>query len=69
MLEVDVDVSGPEPLLQFFACHHIAGVLQEHRQHLDRLALQLNAQPVFAQLTAVKIELECPETDTPARRA
>src|SRR5205814_4949497 len=46
MLEVDVGVTGPEPFLQLFARHHIAGVLEQLSQHIDWLALQLNAQPV-----------------------
>ncbi len=48
MLEIDVGVGGPESPLQLFACHHLARLQQKHRQHFNRLALQLHTQSMFA---------------------
>ena len=49
-----------------FAWDHFAGVLEEHRQHVDRLALQLDPQPVLTQLTSPLIEFEYSEPDNRA---
>jgi hypothetical protein len=47
VLEVDEGVGRPEPLLQLLTCDYFAGMLKEHRQHIHRLAIQLDPQPMF----------------------
>jgi hypothetical protein len=46
--EVDVGIRGPEALLQFLASDHLARALEQHRQDIDRLALQLDPQAALA---------------------
>ena len=66
VLEVYIRVGRPEPFLEFLACDDFPGMLDEHRQHIDRLAIQLDSQPVLAQLACFEVEFESRETDNPA---
>ena len=60
--------AGQSALLQFLAADDLAGVLEQHREHLEGLFLKPDAQTVLAQLAGAKIQLEDPETRA-ARRA
>jgi len=46
-----------------------AGMLDEQRQHVDRLAIQLDSEPVLAQLACSEVELESRKAGNPARDA
>src|ERR1700692_4699786 len=62
MLEIDKRVTRPEFLLQFLTADQFTGMIQQHLQDGQRLTLQANAHPLFAQFPRVNIELEGAET-------
>ena len=60
---VDVDEGvWPQPFLQFFARHYVAGLLEQDGQNLDRLAGKLQLLPILAQLARSKVQFERSET-------
>src|SRR5579862_6800658 len=51
-------VGRPEFLADLFACDHIAGSLQQQREHAERLLLQTQLRSILAQFPRCEIELE-----------
>src|SRR5262244_2594352 len=45
----------PEPLLQLFPSNYSAGLLQQNRQHLERLAGEFQSQSCLAQFLRLKV--------------
>jgi hypothetical protein len=63
VLVVDERVIGPEPLAKFFACHDLSGLLEEHREDLERLAGQPQLQAALPQFPGADVDLEGTELD------
>ena len=61
VIEVDKRVRRPQPFAQGFARHDLSRALQEHRQHLKWLLLQLQFEAIAAQLARFKVDVEGPE--------
>jgi hypothetical protein len=56
---IDIDKSvWPQPLLQFLACHHFAGPLQQDGQNLKWLASKSQLHATFAQLSRWKVNFK-----------
>jgi hypothetical protein len=62
MVEIDKSVGGPNLRSQLLASDHIAGALEKNGQNLQRLTLQPQSDPVFAQLPCANVQLEIVET-------
>ena len=58
VIEVDKGAGRPQPFAQGFARHDLSRVLQEHRQHLKWLLLQLQLEAIAAQLARFKVNVE-----------
>src|SRR6476469_10435525 len=58
MAEIHEGICGPQPPLKVFAPDDLAGVLEQHRQHLEGLLLQPDFQPAIAKLASAKVDLE-----------
>jgi len=69
LLEVNESVVSPELLLNFVACHQLAGVGGEQRQEFERLGRKFQQRAVFTQFFQVEIELEDSEAQKPVRIA
>src|SRR5271155_4263827 len=65
VIEIHESVCGPELFLQLLARYHLAGTLQEHREELEGLFLQPDAQAMFAQFPSAKIHLENSKPESP----
>jgi hypothetical protein len=63
MLEVDERILRPEPLAKLVARHHFAGLLDQHREHLQGLLLEAEAVAGLSQLARASIELVDVELD------
>ena len=61
VIEVDNRVRRPQSFAQGFARHDLSRVLQEHRQHLKWLLLQLQLEAIAAQLARFNVDVEGPE--------
>jgi hypothetical protein len=57
----------PESVPQFVAGHHFSRSLQQHRQQLEGLLLQSDAQPPLRQLAVSEIDLENTKPQTSGR--
>jgi hypothetical protein len=66
MVEIYERVRGPESFLELLASYDLAGMLDEHRQDLERLFLKANAQAAPPQFASTKIQFEDPESEPPA---
>ena len=62
VLEVHERAVRPQTLSKLLARQHLARLLEQHDQHLERLILQPQACAVLAQLACVEVELEPPES-------
>jgi hypothetical protein len=62
MVEIDKSIGGPNQRSQLLASDHIAGVLEQSGQDLQRLTLQPQSYPLFAQLPSAEVQLEIIET-------
>jgi len=62
-VKLDKCVSGPQPLLQFFARDHLAGILEQQGQDAERLFLQRDLQAVLPEFPGFDVHLEGPEPD------
>ena len=58
VVEIDESVRRPKFPLQFFPSHHLPWSLQEYREDLKRLFLQLDPRAVAPQLTGSEVNLE-----------
>ncbi len=58
MIEIDKRIRRPERRPKLLARHNLARILEQNRQHLKRLLLQLDLLPVFAQLRRGEVRLE-----------
>ena len=58
VVEIDEGVGGPELLLQLLAGDHVAGALQQQRQHLEGLPLQAQLDSALAQFACAEIKLK-----------
>jgi hypothetical protein len=58
MLEVHVGARRPEPRLKLLSGDYLAGAIQEHDKHADRLAAELNPKAVLPQFACWDMELE-----------
>src|SRR6266851_5308901 len=65
VVEIHESVRGPEFFLKLLASYDLAGVLEQHRQELERLLLKANPQTVFTQFAGTKIQFENPKSETP----
>jgi hypothetical protein len=63
VLEVYKGVAGPKSLSEFLSRHHFPGPLEQYRQHLKGLFLELYLHPLLAQFTGLKINGECREAN------
>jgi hypothetical protein len=61
VIEIDEGIDRPQSLLYFFASDHLARLLQQERQNLKRLFLQLYLRTVAAQLARPQVNLKSPE--------
>ena len=57
MVEVDDGVFAPEAGLEFFAGDDLAGLLEEGGEDLEGLALELDAEAGFPELSGLQIDL------------
>jgi hypothetical protein len=69
MVEIHKSVGGPKTLSQFLAGHYVTRMLQQELQDLQRLLLQLNPDPLLAQLPGNVIYLERTEANGRRRPA
>jgi hypothetical protein len=69
VIEVDKGVGGPKALPQFFAVHHVARMLQQELQDLQRLLLQLHPDAMLPQFSGDRIYLERTEANGRRRSA
>jgi hypothetical protein len=67
VVEIHESVCGPELFLKLLASHDVAVVQKQHRQDLERLFLEPEAQAMLAQFACLKIQLENSKTEQPAR--
>jgi hypothetical protein len=58
LFKVNKRVGRPKVLLQFFPGDSLARTLQQHDQDVDRLPLQPDLHPLFAEFPGFRIELE-----------
>ncbi len=58
LFEIDEGVVRPEPFPELFARYQFSRVFQQHRQHVDGMAAELESLAVVIQLPRVEIELE-----------
>ena len=65
MIEVNKRIHRPEPLLELFTRNDLAGALQQHRQDLQRLHLQLDLATRLVQFSGTKVHLEHIEPEYP----
>ena len=66
VLELHYGVIRPQPLADFFAAHHFAGMLQQHRENQKGLFGETNRLgTVLAQLTGAKVEFKAFKMDRP----
>ena len=56
MIELHDGTAGPEGLLEFFPCDHLAGMFQQKPQHLERFVLKADSLYSFAQLAGKQVE-------------
>ena len=68
VLEVDERTVRPEAAPQLVARQHLARLLQQHDEHLERLILQPQADAVLAQLARPHVELESSESKSVLHR-
>ena len=64
MVEVDEGVSRPEPFAHRIASDHLTRALEEHREQLKRLFLQLEPDAVAPELPRLEIDFEGAEPHT-----
>ena len=65
LVEVDEGVVRPQPGAQFFPGDQFAGSVDQRTQDIERLALQLDAGPVFADFPGNEIDVEHTEPGAP----
>jgi hypothetical protein len=58
MIEIDEGVCWPESVAKLFSCNHLAGMLDQHAQDLERLLLELQLESILAQLACRNVYLE-----------
>jgi hypothetical protein len=58
VIEVTKIFRRPYPGLQLVACDHVARVLQQNLQHLERLLLELDTASRFTHLSGMEISLK-----------
>ena len=63
MIEIDEGVCGPKGSLQFVPGNDLSRSLQQCFENLKRLLLQSDSQPVLAQFSGPKIDLEDAKAD------
>jgi hypothetical protein len=68
VFKVNEGIGGPEPLLDLFPRHHLAGPLEEHGENLEGSFLQLDLAAVMAQFTSSKVNFELPDPDAHSSR-
>jgi hypothetical protein len=61
MVEIDEGIRWPERFLQLFSRDQVALSGQQHLQHLERLARQLDANAVLAQFVGAQVRIEHPK--------
>jgi len=61
IIEIHKRIRRPQLAPQFLSRHNLPGILQQQRQHLERLILQTNLQPALAELAGRKVHLKGPE--------
>ena len=64
VLGIDKGSVGPEFPGDFFASKKLAGMAQEHQEHLKRLRVQLDAHTLLAKLTGGGVRFKCSEAIT-----
>jgi hypothetical protein len=62
VLEIEISLARPKPVLQFLAAHHFARIFQQHGKDLKCLLRQADFEPLLAQLSGFEVCLEGPET-------
>jgi hypothetical protein len=62
-VEIDDDIGGPKPLLEFFPRHDFARALDQRHQGLKRLLLQLDPYALFAQFSGGQVDLKDPNAN------
>src|SRR5262249_18060127 len=67
LVEVHVDIRGPQPLPQLLARHHLARALEEEREEPERPVLKRDLPPVAAKLARAHVHLENAEAHDGAR--
>jgi hypothetical protein len=58
MVEVDEGIGRPNLGPKFVASHDITRAVQQGRQYLERLALQVELYAAFPELTRTKVQFE-----------
>jgi hypothetical protein len=67
MVELDDDVVRPEAFPNLLACDDFAWRFEQHPEDQERLLLQPDPAPLFAQFSAPKIERKRPKADIAGR--
>jgi hypothetical protein len=67
VVEIHEGIGGPELLLQFLSRYYLAGVIDQHGQHLKRLLLDFDLQSMFSEFTGTEINLEDAKAKTPGK--
>ena len=62
VVEFNIGIIRPNPLLDVFASDNLAGTLQKQSQDFERLLLHPDPDAVLAQLSAAHVQLEHAET-------
>jgi len=62
LIKVHKGVLRPKTRAQVGPAYGLAGIFQEGLENLSRLALQLKAKAMLAQIAAVRLKLEWPES-------
>jgi hypothetical protein len=61
LVKIHEDAVGPDAVAQLFSCDHLTLFLQQHRENLERLLLQLDLQPLPPQFPGTQIDFEYSE--------
>jgi hypothetical protein len=58
MVEVDKGIGRPNLGPKFVASHDVTWAIQQGRQYLERLALQVEPYPTFSEFARTKVQFE-----------
>jgi hypothetical protein len=62
MLEIDVRLVGPKPVLKLVPSDYLSGMLQQGGEHLEWLGLQTNLDPALPKFRLRQVGFEWAES-------